>query len=144
MSGNNSLDATLTQLDHDNSDMRIVLIAEDEEPISEAIAVVVEEIGFKPLLAANGQEALELALQYRPGLVISDLMMPRMDGIHLMEELRASASVDGFKAPPVVLMTAGGVRRVQDAGADAVLRKPFDIDELERILMRFLGPQHQE
>jgi DNA-binding response OmpR family regulator len=140
MGGNSAVDATRSDSARDDADNRIVLIAEDEEPISEAIAVIVEEVGFKPLLAANGQEALELALTYHPELVITDLMMPRMDGIRLMTELRIAARIDGHSAPPVVLMSAAGVRKVQDAGADAILRKPFDIDDLERLLIQFLGP----
>ncbi|GAC1455254.1 MAG: hypothetical protein PVSMB4_15790 [Ktedonobacterales bacterium] len=118
----------------------LVLIAEDEEPIAETMALVVEDAGYMPLLAAHGRQALELARKWRPALIISDLMMPYLDGAALIAELRADAAAGGHAVAPVILMTAAGHRRAQEAGADAVLRKPFDLEELESLLQRFLGP----
>jgi two-component system chemotaxis response regulator CheY len=115
-----------------------VLIAEDEEPIAEVLALIVESMGHTPLLAAHGKQALELARQQRPALVITDLMMPQMDGVALIAALRADAAAQDRAAPPIIAMTAAGARRARDAGADAVLSKPFDLDELETLLRRFL------
>ncbi|GAC1449366.1 MAG: hypothetical protein PVSMB4_07440 [Ktedonobacterales bacterium] len=117
----------------------VVLIAEDEEPIAEALAFLVEDAGYIPLVAAHGREALELARKHRPRLVITDLMMPLMDGIELISALRADAAADGHVAPAIILTTAGGFRRADQAGADVVLRKPFDIAEVDSLLRRFLG-----
>lgn len=118
----------------------LILIAEDEEPIAEALAYVVEEAGYTPLLATHGKEALELARAQHPALVITDLMMPHMDGAELITALRADADANGHNPPPIILMTAAGLRRAEKAGADAVLRKPFNLDELEDLLHRFLRP----
>lgn len=124
----------------DPSQPSLVLIAEDEEPIAEAIALIVEDAGYTPLLAAHGKQALELARLRRPVLVISDLMMPQMDGAELIAALRADAALNGDTPPPVILMTAAGIKRAQAADADALLRKPFNLEDLEELLFRFLGP----
>lgn len=121
------------------SQSTLVLIAEDEEPIAEAIALIVEDAGYTSLVAAHGKQALELARQRRPALVITDLMMPLLDGAELIAALRADAALDGHRPPPIILMTAAGLKRAYEADADAVLRKPFELDELEDLLFRYLG-----
>lgn len=116
----------------------VVVIAEDEEPIAEAVAWVVEDCGYTPLIARNGQEALELIHARRPALVITDWMMPVLDGLSLIRALKQQAALDGLHPIPTILMTAA--RRVppQAAEADAFLPKPFDVDDLAALLRRFL------
>jgi CheY-like chemotaxis protein len=118
----------------------VVLIAEDEEPIAAAIASVVEDAGYEPVLATNGQEALASARERHPALVLTDMMMPRMDGLQLIAALRTDAATDGHSVPPIILMTAAGPQRAREAGVDAILWKPFDITQLEQLLDRFLAP----
>lgn len=125
-----------------NSSLRrnLVLIVEDEAPIAEALTLIVEDAGYTAITAAHGKEALALAKELRPKLVITDLMMPHLNGIDFIAALRAHAEATGTESPPTVLMTAAGPARAREAGADAVLRKPFDITEIEALLRRFLGP----
>jgi two-component system response regulator VicR len=118
----------------------LVLIAEDEEPIAEAIAMLVEDCGYTPLIANNGRQALELARARRPALIITDLMMPYLDGDELITALRSDAARDAHQPAPTILLSAAGLRRMQVAHADVLLPKPFDLDDLERLLLRFLGP----
>lgn len=113
----------------------LVLIVEDEEPIAETLAYIVEDAGYRALVAPHGKAGLALALQHRPALIFSDLMMPHMSGPELIRALRVALDSN---TPPVVLMTAAHVRYAQDAGADAVLEKPFDIADIEALLRRFL------
>lgn len=122
------------------SQSSLVLIAEDEEPIAEAIALIVEDAGYTPLVAAHGKQALELARLRRPALVITDLMMPQLDGAELIIALRADAEQNGHAPPPIILMTAAGMKRAHEAEADALLRKPFELEDLEALLFRYLGP----
>lgn len=114
----------------------IVLIVDDEAPIAEALAYVVEDAGFTAMVAPHGKAGLALALQHRPALIFSDLMMPQMDGPEFIRALRAALDT---RAPPVVIMTAADVRFAKDAGADSVLKKPFDLATVEALLRRFLG-----
>lgn len=116
----------------------LVLIAEDDEPIALALAMIVEDEGFRVLHANDGQEALEMAQRHHPALIITDLMMPRMNGAQLIAALRSS-SAESTPAPRIVIMTAAASSYTQDTGADALLRKPFDIREVEKLLRRFLG-----
>jgi CheY-like chemotaxis protein len=122
-----------------NQEPFLVLIAEDEEPIAEAIAFLVQDNGYTPLIASNGRQALALARERHPALVITDLMMPYLDGDELIKALHADAAADQHAPPRTILLSAAGLRRMQNAGADAILPKPFELDELERLLRRFLG-----
>ena len=120
---------------------QLILIAEDEEPIAEALAMIIEDAGYEaPLQATNGELAQALVRTHRPALIITDLMMPLMDGAELIAAVRADAALDSHAPPPIVLMTAAGMRRAREAQADALLRKPFDLSEVEALLLRFLGP----
>ena len=113
-----------------------VLIADDESFIAAVLAAVVREKGYTAVVARNGQEALELARARRPALVITDLMMPHLDGAGLISALRR----DGAVGLPVILITASALARAGTLGADAILAKPFAIDDVDALLDRYLGP----
>jgi DNA-binding response OmpR family regulator len=117
----------------------VVLIVDDDKPIADIIALVVAEAGYVPMVATRGQQAVELAQARWPALLITDLMIPFMSGSALIGTLRAAAMAGGHTAPPAILMTAANLRHAYAAGADAVLRKPFDLDDLDALLRRFLG-----
>lgn len=122
------------------SDPKLVLIAEDEELIADALASIIADAGYTPAVARHGRAALGVARARHPALVITDLMMPYMGGADLIAALHTDAANDGHAPPPIILLTAAGSRRVQTAGADAVLHKPFNIADLEALLRRFLWP----
>jgi DNA-binding response OmpR family regulator len=113
-----------------------VLIVEDEIHIAEALAFLIEDAGYRVRLAHNGKDAIESILANPPDLIISDLMMPVMDGAQLLRELR-SRNVQ----VPVVLMSAAGQAHIANMGADATMSKPFDLRDVETMLQRFLS-QH--
>lgn len=116
----------------------LVLIAEDEMPIAEALAMIVADAGFRAVLAPHGKRALELARERPPALVITDLMMPQMDGLELVHALRSDAAASGHSPPVIVLTTAAPFPRAEWSVADAYLRKPFNIDDVEALLHRYL------
>jgi CheY-like chemotaxis protein len=109
-----------------------VLVVDDDQAIAAIIGIVVEEAGYLPLFARDGAEALVLARERPPALIITDLMMPVLDGAGLVAALRLEGTV-----PPVVVVTAAPARAAA-LGVDAVLSKPFRIEALEEILARFL------
>lgn len=117
---------------------RPVLIVEDERSIALVVSEVVAEAGHLPIVARHGREGLSLARDHWPVLLITDLMLPHLDGTALIAALRAEATAERIM-PPVILMTAVGHRYAGAAGADVVLHKPFDLAELEALLHRFLG-----
>lgn len=118
----------------------LVLIAEDEEPIAYALADLIEGAGYRTLVAQHGERALELARKHHPALIITDLMMPYMSGREVIATLRAQKATPEHPIPPIILMSAAGHTQTRDAGADAVLNKPFDLEEIETLLYQFLPP----
>ena len=120
------------------SDLLVVVIAEDEEPIAEALSFIVEDYGLTPVVAAHGKHALELIHRHSPVLLITDLMMPVMTGRQLIAAVRAEASAGHSQPLPIVLMSAASGLYTRDTGADAILRKPFDITQVEDLLRRFV------
>jgi DNA-binding response OmpR family regulator len=109
--------------------MSRVLIIEDELPMRTALKDCLETEGHRVLTAADGEAGLKRAVEEKPDLVLLDIMMPRLDGYAVCEELRR------MEHPAAILMlTAKGQvdDRVSglDAGADDYLVKPFSTDEL--------------
>lgn len=122
----------------DPQERLVVLIAEDEEPIADALALIVEEAGYTPIIAPHGLQALSLARTYHPALLITDLMMPYMDGEKLILALEEDARQNGHTRIPVILTTAAQGTRLRTV-VDALLPKPFDVEDVEALLRRFLG-----
>jgi CheY-like chemotaxis protein len=116
----------------------LILIVDDEEPIIEMLATFVADLGYTPLVAQNGQQALDLARECGPALIITDLMMPVMNGADLIVALRAEAAAQGRASPPIVLLTAGSGRAASQLPVEAVLLKPFDLTQLEQVIRRLL------
>lgn len=121
----------------------LVLIVDDEAPIAEALALIIEEAGYTTLTAFRGPAGLALAREHHPALIFTDMMMPQLDGAALIESLRRDAEADGHTAPLIVAMTAGALRYARKASVDAILPKPFAIDEVEAILSRLLPLDEQ-
>ncbi len=115
-----------------------VLIAEDETAIAEALAEIIAELGYQALVAANGQQALALAREHWPALVLTDLMMPQVNGAGLIAALHAQAAERSVAPPAVILLTAVEGRAARAAGADLVVRKPFELDALEQAIRQLL------
>jgi CheY-like chemotaxis protein len=101
-----------------------VLVVDDEADIRFLLRTTLELAGYGVVEAAHGEAALELVRRSPPQLVVTDRMMPVMNGGKLIELLRADVST---KAIPIVMIS--GTRGAQ-TGADAVLGKPFDPSEL--------------
>ena len=117
----------------------LILIADDEEPVVEMLATFVADLGYMQLVAQNGQQALDLAREREPALIITDLMMPVMNGADLILALRAEAAAQGRASPPIVLLPAGSMRAASQLPVEALLLKPFDLNQLERVIRRLLG-----
>ncbi len=111
-----------------------ILVVEDNNDLLEIIQASLEN-DFKVQTANNGKEALKVLAHFMPDLVITDLMMPRMNGIELTTYLKQSAALNHL---PVIMLTAKGSlpNRIKgwQAGIDVFLRKPFSISELEHCI----------
>jgi DNA-binding response OmpR family regulator len=108
---------------------RPVIVAVDDEPeILRVLELALDEEGFEVVSCERSVEALQLIRQRRPALVILDLLMPNLDGMTLLEQLRQVSAV------PVIILTARGSDRDiiagLERGADDYVSKPFNLDEL--------------
>ncbi|PSB34013.1 response regulator transcription factor [Chlorogloea sp. CCALA 695] len=116
-----------------------LLLVDDEPGLREAVKDYLTESGFSVQVASNAREGWELMQQTTPDLVISDIMMPQVDGYQFLKQLRDDAR---FTALPVIFLTAKGMTgdRIQgyQARCDAYLSKPFDPDELVAIIENLL------
>ena len=108
-----------------------ILIVEDNTGVGHFLKTCLQA-GYSIAEARNGREALEAVHRHRPDLIISDIMMPEMNGVALCRELKADAC---FSDIPIILLTAkaGYKDRLEglDAGAADYMQKPFGIDELQ-------------
>ena len=111
--------------------MAHILVAEDERDIRELINFMLMFAGHTVTLAANGAEAVEMAAQARPDLILMDVRMPRMSGYEACRQIKSS---DQLKDVPLVFLSAKGqddeIQSGLDAGAVAYILKPFTPEEL--------------
>lgn len=116
-----------------------ILLVDDEPGLREAVQAYLEDHEFSVEVASDASEGWAKLQQFRPDLVITDIMMPRVDGYAFLKQLRED---DRFKTLPVVFLTARGMTRDRiqgyNAGCDAYLAKPFDPDELVSIVSNLL------
>ena len=106
----------------------LVLVADDEPRITKLVAMTLGDEGFRVVTANGGEEALRKAEEVRPDIVLLDIVMPDLDGIEVMRQLRE------WRPVPVILLTAKGSTADKakglDLGADDYIAKPFHPDEL--------------
>jgi CheY-like chemotaxis protein len=106
--------------------MAVVLVADDEFGIVKLLEEVLTDEGHRVLIATNGQQALDHAAKEKPSLVLTDFMMPVMDGAALMKAMAADALLVDI---PVVVMSSIPEATVAErcSGYVAFVRKPFNI-----------------
>jgi twitching motility two-component system response regulator PilH len=126
-----------------------VLIVDDDPDVRMFNATVVEESGYTPVEATNGEEGLEMVKRDRPDLVLLDVLMPKQSGIRLYRELKTDKSLIGI---PVIMLSGVAKRtflRSQKAltefgdkpvpEPEIYLEKPVEPDELAREIKKILG-----
>jgi two-component system response regulator VicR len=105
-----------------------ILVVDDEKPIAEIIRYNLEEEGFEVLVAFDGAEALRLAFEEKPALILLDIMLPRIDGFSVCRRIRQKMDV------PIIMLTAreSEIDKVMglEIGADDYVTKPFSAREL--------------
>jgi two-component system, OmpR family, KDP operon response regulator KdpE len=122
-----------------------ILIVDDEPQITRVLRTSLQSNGHEVTVARDGAEALELFLKSQPELVITDLAMPRMDGIELTREIRERSQV------PIIVLSVRNQDAAKvaalDEGADDYMTKPFSIQELMarvRVQLRRLAAEVPE
>lgn len=116
-----------------------ILVVDDEEHIRFLVKTNLERGGYEVTTATNGREALESVAEQAPDLLVLDVMMPEMDGLEVLKNLKADPATSAI---PVVMLTAKGqdsdVFHGWQSGADLYLTKPFHPRELIVFVKRIL------
>ena len=118
-----------------------ILIVEDEKVLSRSLKMDLEDEGYQVSIADSGEEAIGQLADFRPSVVLLDLRLPGMDGIQVLERIRA-----WNENIAVIIMTAyGDTRTTVDAikrGAYNFVNKPFDLDELKALVRKAFDSQN--
>ncbi len=115
--------------------MATILVVDDEEPVVDLLTDMLEDEGHTVIPAYNGRVALDIVAHQSPDLVISDVMMPFVDGIQLCRRLREAHDAQHL---PVILMSAAMPPDLDECGANAFLGKPFDIDRFDALIAAYV------
>ncbi len=114
-----------------------ILIVDDQYGIRILLNEVLQKVGYETYQAANGVQALEIAKEHSPDLVLLDMKIPGMDGIEILKRMK---EYDSNIA--VIIMTAYGeldmIQRAKDLGAITHFAKPFDIDDIRNAVNKYL------
>ena len=119
--------------------MKYVLIAEDDPHIQLMIQRKLELAGYKTRVTANGNEAVKMALEDIPSILLLDIMLPGCSGLEVCQTVKQQL---GPTAPPIIIVSAKGdpadVKAGEDAGANDYVIKPFSPGELLRHVEKLL------
>lgn len=117
----------------------LILVAEDDPGTRLSIEHYLELSGYSVVAAENGKEALELVSSYQPHLIVTDVVMPQMDGYEFVRRVRQQPP---FRLLPVIFLTARSTTEERilgyQLGCDAYLPKPFDLHELGAVVRNLL------
>lgn len=118
-------------------DSATILVCDDDPSLRELVRAVLGP-AYRFIEAADGTEALELARELRPDLIVLDVMLPGLSGIEVLEAIRTDPVLHDLK---VVVITAWSHAEIdaQVAGADSFVAKPFDPDDLSRAVEELLA-----
>lgn len=118
----------------------LVLVADDDPDILALVTFRLERAGYAVVGANDGEQALQLALEQPPDLVVLDVMMPKLDGYEVTTRLRQN---ERTRRIPIILLTArvqeADIARGFEVGADDYVKKPFSPQELGARVQAILG-----
>ncbi|MBI4902273.1 MAG: response regulator [Acidobacteria bacterium] len=119
--------------------MRTILVADDHSGNREILRMSLECKGYRVIEAADGEEAVDLALRESPDLLLLDIQMPRADGYQTIRSIRQHPD---FQHIPAIAVTAfamtGDKEKALDAGFNAHISKPINIEHLRRLVADLL------
>lgn len=120
---------------------KIILIAEDEEPLRRVLRDILSFEGYEVMEAVNGEEGLEMVLREHPDLVLLDIVMPKMDGLTMLKKLRTD---EWGKTAPVMILTNLSdnddvIKTAKEEGIEYFVKTDIKINEVIEKIKEKLG-----
>ena len=130
---------TTTSMAHD----RYILVVDDEPSFCTVLSEILRSFGYFVRQAHDAHHAIELLQKTTPDLILTDVMMPGMDGLAFIRQIRSDPTRSSI--PTIVISAkaqAEDIRASKEAGADACLVKPFSARELRDVVHKYLNSKH--
>ncbi|HVF23860.1 MAG TPA: response regulator [Pyrinomonadaceae bacterium] len=119
----------------------LILVVDDAPDNLAMISLALQQQGYQVVTAANGEDAVSVAIQTLPNLILMDINLPGLDGLGATRRIRET---EGLREVPIVAVTALGTegfqRAAYDAGVAGYLTKPIDLDRMNQLIARLLSP----
>ena len=121
----------------------LILVVDDSADNVAFISLDLQQQGYRVVTAGNGEDAVQVATQMLPNLILMDINLPTLDGLGATRRIRET---DALREVPVVAITAFGTegfqRAAYDAGVSGYLTKPIDLDRMHLLIARLLSPEN--
>ena len=125
-----------------NSSLKKILVVDDEEEAVVHLCNILKRANYEVIYTTKGKEAVELALESRPDLILLDIMLPDMDGFEVLDRLKSKWIELKISSVPVIMVTAKGeseaIFKAEDSLVADYFIKPFDPTELLRMIKRYI------
>lgn len=119
----------------------LILVVDDSADNLAVISLNLQQQGYRVVTASNGEDAISVAAQTLPNLILMDINLPALDGLAATRRIREN---EALRDVPVVAITAFGTegfqRAAYDAGVSGYLTKPLDFDRMNQLVARLLSP----
>lgn len=119
----------------------LILVVDDAADNLAMISLALQQQGYQVVTASNGEDAVSVATQTHPNLILMDINLPELDGLGATRRIREDESLRGI---PVIAVTAFGTegfqRAAYDVGVAGYLTKPIDLDRMNQLIARLLSP----
>ena len=119
----------------------LILVVDDSADNVALISLYLQQQGYRVVTASNGEDAIRVAAQMFPNLILMDISMPTLDGLGATRRIREN---DSLREIPVIAVTAFGTegfqRAAYDVGVSGYLTKPIDLDRMNLLIARLLSP----
>ena len=119
----------------------LILIVDDSADNVAVISLDLQHQGYRVVTASNGEDAITVATQMMPNLILMDINLPTLDGLGATRRIREN---DALREVPIIAITAFGTegfqRAAYDAGVSGYLTKPLDFDRMHQLIARLLSP----
>src|SRR5215204_1707307 len=119
----------------------LILVVDDSADNVAMLSLALQQQGYRVVTASNGEDAITVATQTVPNLILMDINLPALDGLGATRRIR---EIEPLRDVPVVAITAFGTegfqRAAYDVGVSGYLTKPLDLDRMHQLIARLLSP----